>query len=227
MCKIYGYARISTNKQNIERQITNIKKEYSDAEIYSEAYTGTKSERPEWSKLLKVVKSGDVVVFDSVSRMSRNAEEGIKQYFELYDRGITLVFLKEGYINTEVFKSTSEQMIPTTGNDIADVYISATNKVIKMLAEKQIAKAFEQAEKEVTDLHVRTSEGMRASHAGAKIAEARTGKTYETAKSKDMKIKIQKMAKCYNGTMTDREVMEVLKLARNTYYKYKREIDAE
>ena len=165
MCKIYGYARISTKKQSIDRQIANIKKEYSNAEIYSEAYTGTKADRPEWSKLLKVVKPGDTIVFDSVSRMSRNAEEGIKQYFELYEKGVVLVFLKEGYINTEVFESTSKQMIPATGNDIADIYIEATNKVIKLLAEKQIAKAFEQAQKEVDDLHIRTSEGMKASHA--------------------------------------------------------------
>ena len=39
--------------------------------------------------------------------------------------------------------------------------------------------------------------------------------------------RIKKMAKCYDGTMSDKEVMEILKLARNTYYKYKREIDAE
>ena len=135
MCKIYGYARISTKKQSIDRQIANIKKEYSESEIYSEAYTGTKADRPEWGKLLKVVKPGDTIVFDSVSRMSRNAEEGIKQYFELYEKGVVLVFLKEGYINTEVFESTSKQMIPATGNDIADIYIEATNKVIKLLAE--------------------------------------------------------------------------------------------
>lgn len=227
MCKIYGYARISTKKQKLERQLTNIKKEFPDAEIYAEAFTGTKADRPEWCKLLKRVKSGDTIVFDSVSRMSRNAEEGIKQYFELYDKGIILIFLKEGYINTEVFKSTSQQMIPTTGNDIADIYIEATNKVIKLLAEKQINKAFEQAEKEVTDLQVRTSEGMKASHAPEKISETRTGKKYETNKSKEMKIKIKKMAKCYDGAMSDKEVMETLKLARNTYYKYKREIDAE
>lgn len=227
MCKIYGYARISTKKQSIDRQIANIKKEYSNAEIYSEAYTGTKADRPEWSKLLKVVKPGDTIVFDSVSRMSRNAEEGIKQYFELYEKGVVLVFLKEGYINTEVFESTSKQMIPATGNDIADIYIEATNKVIKLLAEKQIAKAFEQAQKEVDDLHIRTSEGMKASHASEKISRARTGNTYVTTKSKEMKAKIKKMAKCYDGTMTDKEVMEILKLARNTYYKYKREIVAE
>ena len=43
-------------------------------------------------------------------------------------------------------------------------------------------------------------------------------------KSVDMKQKIRKMSKDFDGSMNDREVMEVLKLARNTYYKYKREM---
>ena len=42
MCKVYGYARISTNKQNIERQIRNIKAAFPEAVIVKEAYTGTK-----------------------------------------------------------------------------------------------------------------------------------------------------------------------------------------
>ena len=75
---IYGYCRISTAKQNIERQIRNILSVYPDAVIYQEAYTGTKLyERKEFDKLLKRVKSGDTIVFDSVSRMSRSADDGI------------------------------------------------------------------------------------------------------------------------------------------------------
>ena len=69
----YGYARISTKQQSIERQIRNISAAFPDARIYREAYTGTKIERPEFEKLLKRLKSGDTVVFDSVSRMSRDA----------------------------------------------------------------------------------------------------------------------------------------------------------
>ena len=73
---IYGYCRISTAKQSIDRQIRNIKAEYPTAHIVQEAYTGTSVFRPEWLKLYRVLKAGDTVVFDSVSRMSRNAEEG-------------------------------------------------------------------------------------------------------------------------------------------------------
>ena len=82
----YGYCRISTKKQNIERQERNIKETYPEALIRKEVYTGTKSDRKEWNKLQKALKPADTVVFDSVSRMSRNAEEG----FETYERGFTM-----------------------------------------------------------------------------------------------------------------------------------------
>ena len=72
---IYGYCRISTAKQSIDRQIRNIKAEYPTAHIVQEAYTGTSIFRPEWLKLYRILKSGDMVVFDSVSRMSRNADQ--------------------------------------------------------------------------------------------------------------------------------------------------------
>ena len=101
---IYGYARISTKKQKIERQIENIKHYCKEAVIYQEAFTGkSKShDRPEFEKLLKRVKAGDTIIFDSVSRMSRNAEDGFTQYMELYEKGVELVFLKEPYVNTTV-----------------------------------------------------------------------------------------------------------------------------
>ena len=75
MC-IYGYCRISTKQQSIERQIRNIKGEYDTAVIVTEVYTGTKQDRPEWNKLYRKVKPGDTIVFDSVSRMSRDADDG-------------------------------------------------------------------------------------------------------------------------------------------------------
>lgn len=223
MCNVYGYARISTKKQSIERQIRNIKAENDKAIIIQEVFTGTKTDgRREWEKLLKVIKSGDTIIFDSVSRMSRNADEGVQQYFDLFERGINLIFIKERYIDTEVYKSASEQTIPATGNEIADIYINATNEVIKLLADKQIRKAFEQAEKEVKDLQIRTKEGLEtARRAGKQIGQI-PGTKLTTKKEVEMKAKIQKMAKSFDGNMTDKEVMETLHIARNTYYKYKR-----
>lgn len=221
---IYGYCRISKKTQNIDRQIDNIKAVYPKAIIYKEAWTGTKMDRPEFTKLMKKVQQGDTIVFDSVSRMSRYADGGIKLYFKLYEKGINLVFLKEGYINTEVFDSTSKQMISTTGNDIADIYIEATNRVIKLLAKKQIEKAFEQAQKEVDDLHERTSEGMKkAKERGSRIGTQK-GDSWETKKAKVAKEVIKKHNVYFGGTLNNEETWKLAGINRMSFYKYKKEL---
>ena len=86
---IYGYARISRKSQNIERQIRNIKGVYPDAVIIQEVYTRTSMDREKWAKLYKKVGNGDIIVFDSVSRMSGNADDIILKNisFDVDDTG--------------------------------------------------------------------------------------------------------------------------------------------
>ena len=93
--------------------------------------------------------------------MSRNAAEGIELYMMLYDKGIELVFLKEPHINTATYKQVLSNSVEFVGNEIADIYIEATNKVLRLLATRQIELAFGQAQKEVDDLHQRTAEGLQ------------------------------------------------------------------
>ena len=113
MKKIYGYARISTPKQNIDRQVRNIQSVYSQAYIVREVYTGTKFQgRKELDKLLNKIRAGDTIVFDSVSRMSRNAEEGFLMYEELFRQSVNLIFLKEPHINTDTYKKALQGGIP-------------------------------------------------------------------------------------------------------------------
>lgn len=225
MQRIYGYARVSTMKQNIERQIENIKSKYPDAVIITESYTGTKMERPSWSKLYKQLREGDTIVFDEVSRMSRNAEEGFKTYKELYEMGVNLIFLKESTLNTENFRQT--QQLASVGEEIADLYIETTNKVLMILAERQIKAAFETSQHEVDFLHKRTSEGVRRAQASGKQIGILKGQKLTTKKSIAMKAQILELSKDFNGHNTDAEVMKITGLARNTYYKYKRELKAE
>ena len=230
MGKEYAYARISRKTQKIERQIENLTKAYPNARIYQEAYTGTRTEgRKEFRKMLSVVKPGDTIIFDSVSRMSRNADDGIKLYMDLYDKGINLVFLKEQYINTEVYKESIQQTIDATGNEIADIYIEATNKVIKLLAEQQIRKAFEQSEKEVQDLHERTREGIREAKRKGKQVGRATGTMVITKKSVEAKKLMQEYNRDFDGALNDIDTMTQIRarvgtLSRNTYYKYKKEL---
>lgn len=223
MCCEYGYARKSTPKQSIDRQIRNIKELFPNAVLIQETYTGTKIDRKEWNKLYKAVKEGDTIVFDSVSRMSRNAEEGFEAYEALYNRGINLVFLKEPHINTDVFKNAIAVSVPMTGTNI-DFILEGVNKYLMAIAKEQIRLAFAQAEKEVEDLHQRTKEGIETARLNGKQIGQRKGATLTTKKSIAAKEVIQKHSKDFCGTLDDSEVMKLTGLSRNTYYKYKREL---
>ena len=237
MSKIYGYCRISTAQQKLERQITNIKTAFPDAIIFSEAYTGTKLNRPEWRKLYKRLQSGDTVIFDSVSRMSRTAADGFKLYKELSDKGIELVFLKERHIDTQAYKEAMSGIVSTqiTSGDTAtdelvNAIMQAVNKFMLAKVEADIFKAFEQSEKEVTDLHQRTKEGMKVAALQGHKAGRREGTTIETKKSIEMKELIKKYSKDFDGTLSDSDVLSIIKgstekgVSRNSYYKYKKEL---
>ena len=228
---IYAYCRVSTPNQKLERQITNITELYPNATIIREFYTGTRQDRPSWIKLMNIIKKEDTIVFDSVSRMSRNAAEGFKDYKKLYELGVNLIFLKEPLINSSVFDSTRNNLINIsieTGNTAVDDFfrgnLQLINNFMMALAEEQIKTAFDQAEKEVTDLHGRISEGMReAKKNGIRIGLPK-GTTLTTKKSIECKAIIQKHSKDFGGSLDDPEVMKLCGCSRNSYYKYKKEL---
>ena len=222
----YGYCRISRAKQSIERQIRNIKAEYPEAVIIQEVFTRTRLDRKEWPKLYKAVKAGDTIVFDSVSRMSGNADEGFTAYEELYNRGVRLVFLKEPHINTDTYKQALESNVKLTGGNV-DFILEGVNKYLMALAKEQIKLAFQQSEKEVEDLHQRTREGMETARLNGKQIGQKEGAKLTTKKSISTKELILKHSIDFNGTLADADVMTLAGVARNTYYKYKKELKEE
>lgn len=219
----YGYCRISKAKQSIERQIRNIKAAYPNALIIQEVFTRTRIDRKEWQKLVSKVKDGDTIIFDSVSRMSGNADDGFSAYQELYSRGVSLVFLKEPHINTDTYKKALQNNVQLTGSNV-DYILEGVNKYLMALAQEQIRLAFEQSEKEVEDLHQRTREGIETARLNGKQIGQRKGAKLTTKKSVAAKEIIRKHSQDFNGTLNDMEVMQLTGLARNTYYKYKREL---
>ena len=221
--RIFGYARVSTKMQKTERQIENIKKAFPEAVIIAESYTGTKMDRPKWNELYKQLKKGDTEVFDEVSRMSRNAEEGFQVYKELFDKGVDLVFLKESTLNTSNFREAMQAKIALTGSDV-DLILEGVNKFLMKLAENQIKSAFETAEHEVDFLHQRISEGVRRAQADGKRVGTEKGRKLTTKKSIESKEIIKKHSKDFGGTLNDIELMKMTGLSRNTYYRYKREL---
>ena len=166
------------------------------------------------------------IVFDSVSRMSRNAEDGYNLYQDLYNRGINLVFLKEHHIDTDTYKGAMHNQLALTGDD-TDLIFQGINAYLLRLAAKQIRIAFEQAQKEVDDLHQRTKEGIQTAKLNGKQVGQKQGAKLTTQKSVTAKRFILKNSRTFNGSLDDKECIEYLKIAPNTFYKYKKELRAE
>lgn len=230
---VFGYVRISTVKQKIQRQIDNIKAAYPDAIIITEkGVSGCTLDRPAWNKLLQDVERraarGERVtlVFDEVSRMSRNAAEGFAVYEKLFNAGVDLHFLKEPLIDTAVYKKSlaeAENKVPMTGTYV-DYVLEGINKMFMALAKEQIERAFENAQQEADFLHKRTSEGVRKAQAAGKQVGRAEGSRIETKKAKAAKEIIRKHSKDFEGSLSDIDCMKLAGVANNTYYKYKREL---
>ena len=245
---VYAYCRVSKPSQRMERQIRNVTEWFtlysrenpvkqSEIMIYQDRYTGTKMQRPNWKKLCKRLKTGDVIVFDSVSRMSRDAEEGVKAYMNLYDMGVSLFFIKEPMINTNTYRQALDNriQIQTAGMDnktsnLIEGIENALNGFMRELAREQIVLAFQQAEKEVKDLQKRTSEGMKQAVEEGRVG-VHKGDKIITYKSLTAKLAIIKYSKAFEGILTDKDSIRLIvdersgrQISRKTYYKYKQEL---
>ena len=126
--------------------------------------------------------------------MSRNAEDGFTLYEELYNLGICLVFLKEPHISTDTCKKTLESNIQMTGTNV-DFILKGINKYLLSLAKEQIKIAFEQAEKEILDLHER----IKIAKLNGKQIGRIKGNKYTTKKETAAKEIILKNSKDFNG----------------------------
>ena len=96
---VFGYARVSTEQQNIDRQLDMLQK-YGVDFIYNEKMTGTKRNRPELEKLLERLTEGDTVVVESLSRLSRSTKDLIWLMETFNSKGVNLVSLKESIDTT-------------------------------------------------------------------------------------------------------------------------------
>lgn len=245
---LYSYLRVSTKHQKIERQLTNVIGAYPELKdhperIFKDKYTGTTIDRPDWNRLYKIVvshsgssdyKEGDRIVFDELSRMARNAEEGFALYKELFLKGIDLEFLKEHHIDTDSYRKAMQGIINIkvdTGDKSADKMINtiteAVNEFILNKVEQDIYRAFEQAEHEVDLLHKRIHEGMIEAKANGKRIGIPKGTKLKTKKGKKVRETILKHNKAFGGTLTDKETWTLAGVCKTTYYKYKKELEKE
>lgn len=234
--QIIGYARVSTPTQKLSRQIDNLKKAYPDIVIIQETYSGKTQNRPKWQKLLRQCRAGNVskLVFDEVSRFSRNAEEAIKEYKELYELGIELEFIKEPHINSEVYRQASQRQInvDTSAMDddtahLLNTVIEGLNDYLLAVAEKQIRLAFERAQAERELLSKRTSEGLKqAKLMGSKVGRQKGEKLETRKKKRSIKI-IRQHYKLLGGELTATQCFLLCQVTKSTFYRYINEMREE
>lgn len=93
----YGYARVSTLGQELLVQMETLKKEGAQF-IYSEKFTGTKLDRPEFNKLLEVLQPGDTLIVTKLDRLARNTEEGIRVIRSLFEKEVKVHVLNVGLL---------------------------------------------------------------------------------------------------------------------------------
>ena len=89
-----GYARVSTQDQNLDRQLDNLTAAGCER-IYQEKMTGTKATRPELTRMLDSLRPGDTLVIDSFSRLSRSTKDLLETVERLTAEGVNIVSLKE------------------------------------------------------------------------------------------------------------------------------------
>ncbi len=220
--KIFGYCRVSTAKQSLQRQIDNIKEIYPDAIILTEEYTGKTIERPKYILLKQIINSGDKIVFDSVSRMSRNAEEGYGDYMAFWENGVILEFLNEPHLNTEFFTKQLDVMnFNLKVGETFEPLIQGIKETLKNIISGQIKIGFEQSEKEVTDLSKRTKEALAVLKKNGKRLGRPERRIPETIK-KDI-IENYILSRKKKG----KDFMEVYKISKPTFYIWLREIKGE
>ncbi len=166
--------------------------------------------------------------------MSRNAKEGFALYQRLFTAGINLVFLKEPHMNTDSYKEAMQGIFSAeiqsgdkATDDLVNSIMAAVNKFMMNKVEKDIYKAFEQAQKEVDYLHQRTKEGIETARLNGKQIGLKKGSKLTTKKSLVAKEVIRKHNKDFGGSLSNEDTWKLAGISKMTFYKYKNELLAE
>lgn len=231
---IYGYVRVSTLQQNIERQITDIKARYPDAIIIRDEFTGKTMDRPGWKALYPKLQKGDVLVFDEVSRMSRDAVEGFKTYQDLYHKGVDLIFLQEPHINTESYRQAMKGSINVdissgdrATDDLVNAIMEALNRFMMEKVQDDIRRAFEKSQSENESRSRRQKGGIKerqkhnkeleilygedaVNHEEYRQIGRASGDKLNVKKAGPIQDLIRKYSRDFDGSNSDPEVMAIL-----------------
>ena len=195
---IYGYIRVSTTSQNIDRQLIDLKKEGLELKnIFIDYESGKNFERKEYIKLIKKIRAGDLLVIKSIDRLGRNYEMIINEWKTITkSKGANIKVIDMPLLDTTI---DSSDLIRTF---ISDIVLQILSFV---------------AENERKNIKQRQQEGIKA----AKLRGVKFGRP----KIK-LPTNFQKVCQMYKTrSITSFEAASLLNLKRPTFYKYLKKLD--
>lgn len=204
---LYGYARVSSREQNLERQITALLDAgVEERNIFKEKKSGKNfQDREEYQKLLNVLNVGDTVILTELDRLGRNMQEIEKEYQRLVvGRGCHLKFIKEDFLST-----TSSGDNPLFKDVVQPILL----KLMGYMAQQEREKTL-QRQRDAYNNMQRDEKGRLIAKNGKVIGrQAR----YETLKEDEKKL----IKDWINGKISCLRVSKILTISRPTLYKIK------
>lgn len=196
----FAYIRVSTKEQNEARQVDTMQAQgVPEANVFIDKASGKDTDRAQYQRMKDKLRKGDVVVFDSITRMSRNMLDTKREYEWYVTRGIALEFVQEPMLNT-AGKDASDDVLQRAISDI----------ILTLLA------AF--AEKERTDTRIRQAEGIAAARKrGQQLG--RPSIDYSTLSNEQRALFNEQYRRWREGTQTAVTTFTTVGLTKNTFYK--------
>lgn len=130
---IIGYCRVSTDEQNLDRQIESLKK-FGCERIYCDRATGKNFSRPEYTKLKEVLRAGDILVVHELDRLGRNKKLTLRELNDLKDKKIRLVALN---LPTTQLNIDDNLMLDTINNIVIELYTMIAQQEIETREKRQ------------------------------------------------------------------------------------------
>ena len=206
---IYGYARVSSREQNLDRQIAALLDAgVEERNIFKEKKSGKNfQDREEYKKLLEVLNVGDTIILTELDRLGRNMIEIEKEYQRLVvGRGCHLKFIKEDFLST-----TSSGDNPLFKDVVQPILL----KLMGYMAQREREKTL-QRQRDAYNNMQRDEKGRLIAKNGKVIGRQ--------AKYNSLKEDEKKLIKDWiNGKISCLRVSKILTISRPTLYKIKRE----
>lgn len=192
----YSYVRVSSIDQNESRQIESMKKlGVTKENVFIDKLSGKNTDRPQYQALKEKVVEGDTIIFDSITRLSRNYYD-IKDEYQYYLKlGVFLEFIKEPMLNTPKEKV----------NDI--VQIALADVILSLLS------AFAQKERE--DIKIRQAEGI----AIAKVKGKFKGRKTKLVEGGEEEVRRNAIIKAYTEGTSITDIRKTYKVGTGTIYR--------